>query len=242
MNIVFYQNILSKEFLSILNTTQDIELMVGYNKNETLSTVTQYNAVDNLFEMGLDINIWITTDTLNNQQTVPLIKEALFYAEDTVVIKKCLEHLDSNFFTNLPYKNQCSIIETMLDKFFLFDQKVQLLELLFSKGFKIHQGDANSVELEWFSQGHLELFEVLINKEFDWTHNYRHTYHDGESITLIDSINDAIEDSKSLTSANKESKIKTLYKLKEKIQTICNYSNLVENLTDKNQIHKKIKI
>lgn len=247
MNIAYYQNMLVKEFCSVINDSSDPEITVGSEQIKP-QTITKIQAVKNLFEIGLDMNLFLHTEDYNTNKITPLIEYATSNTDDFNILKLCFEHVSTEFFTHLTYEKQCDIVGEVISKNMKIENKNFLIEDLFDKGFSFKQKDSNSRELDWIDYGYTEFVEATVKKQptFNWNHVYNSPYGDDESITILEKIIIAIEDA-NVSTVSTESKYKTLkianlQHMKEQVEKLSVYQSLDNDLNEKTTSTQKIKI
>ena len=248
MNIAYYQYLLVKEFCSVINSSSDIEINISCDTIKT-QTISKQQAIKNLFEVGLDINLFINTEEYNRDKITSLIEYAASNTDEFSILKLSLEHLRRDFFEALDYEKQCDIfgeiVSKTISKTMTLENKRLLLEDLFDKGFQFKQKDLNAKELDWIEYGYTDFVDATIRKQpsFNWNHVYKSPYSDDESITILEKIIIAIEDTNSGTESNfKVSKLANLNHMKEKVEKVSIFQSLEHHLEDKKTHSKKVKI
>jgi hypothetical protein len=248
MNIAYYQNLLVKEFSSVINSSSDVEINISSETIKT-QTITKQKAVKDLFEIGLDMDLFLNTEDYNRDKITPIIEYAASNTDEFGILKICLEHLSKDFFCSLDYSKQCDILGEIVSKNISKDMTSEnkniLLEQLFDKGFSFKQTDSNSKELDWIDYGYTDFVDVTIKKQpsFNWNHVYNSAYSTDESITILEKIIIAIEDTNVGTESKfKTSKLANLHHMKEQVEKITMFQSLEGQLEDKATNSTKMKI
>lgn len=244
MNKNYLQHIFVKEILKIIDSSGDIELTSSYKKQEEPETISTKEAILSLFEAGLNLNSWFLDESLGDYKAKPLIETVFNYCDDFELLNMLMSKLDSNFFESLDYKNQCNIVEKILDKSLPDAQRTQLVDQLFDKGFKIIQKSAkDSVELDWIEAAHKAFFDSLLNKQpdFKWTHLYTDLY-EKKSYTIVEKMEEVLLDSLDNIDSKNKSKLQLkLISMKEKFDKVYQYEDFNNKMLSKPG-HKMTKI
>lgn len=243
MNIAYYQNMLIKELISVINSSSDIEINISSDTIET-KKITKVKAIEELFEIGLDINLSINNEYYGKEKVTPIIEYISSNADDFDILKLVFKHLDNKKFSNLSYEKQCIIFGDIVSKTMSIENRNTLLDNLFQKGFQFKQTDITSTELDWIDYGYTEFVDSTLKNQpsFNWNHVYS-SHYQGESVTILEKIIMAIESTNSSTSSNhKKNKLEKLEHMLEQVGKICVFQSLQEDLKDKGNNLTKIKI